>query len=528
MLGAFLSRILAVARVETLRLLLDRSSMGLILIVPAVQLILFGYAVNLTPKNVTLAVSRSCGAQRDTILGAAAATRAFAVVPMDTNLPPSDYIEDRQALVAIGCQGGLLSVAADASAPSAVRPAVGALHVELLSRLTRDLIPESAADIKVRWLYNPEGRTSWWLAPGLVGVVIMISMLMLGALTLVREREQGSWEGLLAAPVTAFEVLVGKLAPYVVLAMLQAIVVIGVARWLLNVPVLGSAGVIVLAAALFAIAHLTLGFALSAIAQNQIQAVQAAVFFYLPSMLLSGFMFPFEGMPRWARLLGESLPLTHFLRVTRALFLKGGRGADLSAEMWPIALFALAASVFAIGAYRRKMFRLVPILIFLGLTACAATPGHVHQSKQVDEVNNQQGLALQGYDPVAYFKDGEPKAGDATITSTWHGATYRFASTGNQQAFLADPDKYAPQFGGYCAYAVSRGTTANGDPHQWAIVNDRLFLNNNALAATLWNRDRPGNIEAGGKNWPLIPKRPLTGNEPATQVGSGAGAAPQK
>jgi ABC-2 type transport system permease protein len=355
MIWACLRRILAVARSETLRLLLDRSSIGLILLVPAVQLILFGYAINLSPKNVTLAVSRSCGPQRDFILAAAAATGAFAVVPADVNLPPGDYIADRQALVAIGCQGGLVSVAADASAPSAVRPAVGALQIALLSRLASAVVPESAANIDVQWLYNPEGRTSWWLAPGLVGVVIMISMLMLGALTLVRDREQGSWEGLLATPVTAFDALVGKLAPYVILAMAQAIVVIVLARWLFDVPLLGSAGVIVLAAALFAIAHLTLGFALSAIAQTQIQAVQAAVFFYLPSMLLSGFMFPFEGMPRWAQLMGESLPLTHFLRVTRNLFLKGDSAAGVSAEMWPVAVFALAASVFAIVAYRRRL-----------------------------------------------------------------------------------------------------------------------------------------------------------------------------
>lgn len=157
--------------------------------------------------------------------------------------------------------------------------------------------------------------------------------------------------------------------------------------------------------------------------------------------------------------------------------------------------------------------KLATLLMFLGLAACAATPGRVHQSKQVDEINNQRGLGLQGYDPVAYFKEGKPLVGDAAITSTWHGATYRFASTENRDAFLADPDMYAPQFGGYCAYAVSRGTTANGDPHQWAIVNDRLFLNNNAFAMTLWNQDRPGNIEAGGKNWPLISKRPLAGNQ---------------
>ncbi len=355
MMWASLRRIRAVARTEIIRLLLDRSSIGLILLVPALQLILFGYAVNLTPKNITLAVSQSCGGQRESILAAAAATQAFKVVQADTDLPPHDYVTDKQALVAIGCHRGLVSVAADGSAPSAIQPAVGALQVAMLSRLLYEVIPGSPANTKVQWLYNPDGRTSWWLAPGLVGVVIMISMLMLGALTLVRDREQGSWEGLLATPVSAFDALIGKLAPYVVLAMGQAALIIALARWLFAVPALGSIAALVLAAGLFAIAHLTLGFALSAVARSQIQAVQAAVFFYLPSMLLSGFMFPFEGMPRWAQLLGESLPLTHFLRVTRNLLLKGESAVALAAEMWPLALFALAASIFAVAAYRRKL-----------------------------------------------------------------------------------------------------------------------------------------------------------------------------
>jgi YHS domain-containing protein len=159
---------------------------------------------------------------------------------------------------------------------------------------------------------------------------------------------------------------------------------------------------------------------------------------------------------------------------------------------------------------------LATLLIISGLAACAATPGRVHQSAQVDEINNQHGVALQGYDPVAYFKDGKPVEGDAANTTIWHGATYRFASAENRDAFVADPERYAPQFGGYCAFAVSRGTTANGDPHQWAIVSDRLFLNNNALAMSLWNQDRPGNINAGDENWPLIAKRPLgTGGDAA-------------
>ena len=165
--------------------------------------------------------------------------------------------------------------------------------------------------------------------------------------------------------------------------------------------------------------------------------------------------------------------------------------------------------------------KLATLLVILGLAACAATPGRVHQGGQVDEINNQAGLAIQGYDPVAYFKEGKPLVGDAAIAATWQGATYRFVATENRDAFLAAPEKYIPQFGGYCAFAVSRGTTANGDPHQWAIVNDRLFLNNNALAMTLWNEDRAGNIEAADENWPLISKRPVAATGRAARGPSG-------
>ncbi len=146
------------------------------------------------------------------------------------------------------------------------------------------------------------------------------------------------------------------------------------------------------------------------------------------------------------------------------------------------------------------------LVIISSVAACAATPGRVHQAGPVDEINNRHGVALQGYDPVAYFKDGRPVEGDPANSIAWRGVTYRFSSAANRDAFVADPERYAPQFGGYCAFAVSRGTTANGDPHQWAIVNDRLFLNNNALAMSLWNQDRPGNIRAGDENWPLIAK----------------------
>ncbi|MBV9723898.1 MAG: hypothetical protein JO299_01875 [Gammaproteobacteria bacterium] len=157
------------------------------------------------------------------------------------------------------------------------------------------------------------------------------------------------------------------------------------------------------------------------------------------------------------------------------------------------------------------------------LSACAATPGRISQTTPVDEVDNKHGLALQGYDAVGYFSEGRPVEGDPAISYRWQGADWQFASTEHRDKFAADPVRYAPQFGGYCAYAVSRGTTADGDPKQWALVDGKLYVNNNELAQTLWNQDRPGNIEAGVVNWPLIPKRPVAQPVGATDGSRGTG-----
>jgi len=178
---------------------------------------------------------------------------------------------------------------------------------------------------------------------------------MLGALTLARERERGTWEALLATPVEALDALVGKLAPYVLIGTLQGAIVLGIARLLFDLPLPSGVAALCAALPLYAGAHLILGFLLSALAESQMQAMQGAVFFYLPSMLLSGFMFPFEGMPGWARTIGEILPLTHFVRATRGVLLKGEGSAVVGHEMVPVALFALAAASLALAAYRRRL-----------------------------------------------------------------------------------------------------------------------------------------------------------------------------
>jgi YHS domain-containing protein len=159
------------------------------------------------------------------------------------------------------------------------------------------------------------------------------------------------------------------------------------------------------------------------------------------------------------------------------------------------------------------------------VAACAATAGKVSQTRPVDELNLQHGVALKGYDPVAYFAEGGPAAGNAATSYRWHGATWLFSTPEHREAFMADPQHYAPQFGGYCAFALSRGTTADADPHQWAIVDGKLYVNNNGFAKKLWDLDRPANIAAGDTNWPLIPKRPLRAGEQASPASEAAPAA---
>src|SRR5260370_22167553 len=247
------------------------------------------------------------------------------------------------------------SVIVDASEPAAVRPALAALENSYLRHVAESFAIGPVPEVKLDLLYNPGGKTAWAVVPGLVGVVVMITMLMLGALTLVRERERGSLETLLATPVDAIDALVGKLSPYIFVGVAQAAVVIWIARLLFDLPLEGDFVALLLSVPLYSASHLILGFAFSALAENQLQAIQGAVFFYLPSMLLSGFMFPFQGMPAWARAIGETLPLTHFVRPTRGVLLKGEGASIVLSELAPIHLFTLIASAAASAACRRRI-----------------------------------------------------------------------------------------------------------------------------------------------------------------------------
>ena len=378
-----LGRIVAVARIETLRLIRDRVAISLIALVPVVQIVLFGYAVNLDPKNVRIAIAGSdvssveraarivgeTGYFRIAGLGVPPGAAEMMVLegkalvglelPTPPNVNASDVEEDDIGGENVKESGadGLTTprVVVDATDPAAVRPALAALETAYWRHAATVFSIGAGPSVQVEWRFNPDGRSAWTIVPGLVGVIVMISMLMLGALTLVRERERGSWEALLATPIDVVDALFGKLAPYVLIGVMQGAIVVGIARLLFELPLAHGVPALLAGLPLYAGAHLILGFALSALAESQMQAMQGAVFFYLPSMLLSGFMFPFEGMPGWARSIGEMLPLTHFVRASRGVLLKGEGGPLVAHEMWPVALFAFCAAALALFAYRRRL-----------------------------------------------------------------------------------------------------------------------------------------------------------------------------
>jgi ABC-2 type transport system permease protein len=210
-------------------------------------------------------------------------------------------------------------------------------------------------EFRVHRLYNPEGITSYNIVPGLLGVILTMTMVLMTALAVTRETERGTMENLMAMPLTPGEVMLGKILPYVFVGFLQVFLVMLAARFLFAVPMLGPGWLLLSALTIFILANLAVGFTFSTIARNQLQAMQLTFFFFLPSILLSGFMFPFRGMPGWAQVIGEVLPLTHFLRIVRGILLKGNGPADILPEVWPLLAFLAVAAIVALNRYRRTL-----------------------------------------------------------------------------------------------------------------------------------------------------------------------------
>ncbi|CAM3704631.1 ABC transporter permease [Roseateles saccharophilus] len=371
-----LARTFAIALKEVQQMLRDRLTFAMAVGVPILQLVLFGYAINTDPKGLPAAVvSQDASPMARSVVAALQTSGYFRIVESGIAESRGDALLQRgdiQFLIVVPDDFGArivrgerpsLLIAADATDPSASGNALAALNQLGSTALARDLRGPLAAlaptappfDVRIQRRYNPEGLTRYNIVPGLIGTILTMTMVMLTSLAMTRERERGTMENLLATPVRPFEVMVGKILPYVVLGYVQLGVILGAAFLLFEVPMVGSAALLLAMIGVFMLANLGVGFTFSTLAKNQLQALQLTFFFFLPSMLLSGFMFPFRGMPQWAQHLGEALPLTHFLRIVRGVMLKGSGAAELLPELWPMLAFLAAAGGVALLRYRRTL-----------------------------------------------------------------------------------------------------------------------------------------------------------------------------
>lgn len=370
------ARMWAVMAKEFVQVRRDRLTFAMMVGVPIMQLILFGFAINSDPKGLPTAVlaadnsvfSRSfvralenSGYFKITrqAQSQAEVERLLAVGEVQFALTfPEDFSRRLQR----GERPAVL-VEADATDPAATSNAIAALLTLGQIALNRDLqgslqyLPSQAApfEIRIHRSYNPEGVTQYNIVPGLMGVVLTMTMVMFTGLAVTRENERGTMENLLATPVQPLEVMAGKIAPYIIVGYIQVLLILLAARLLFNVPMVGSLVLLSSVLIVFMAANLAVGYTFSTIARNQLQAMQMTFFFFLPSLLLSGFMFPFRGMPGWAQALGEMLPLTHFLRIVRGILLKGNGVTEVVPDLWPIAAFLLVAAAIALLRYRKTL-----------------------------------------------------------------------------------------------------------------------------------------------------------------------------
>jgi ABC-2 type transport system permease protein len=354
----------------------DRVTFGMMLGVPFMQLLLFGFAINSDPKSLPTAVLvADHGPQARTILEAIRNSGYYAFVrEVKSEAEGHDVLArgEVQFVVTIPenfsrdfLRGDrpVVLIEADATDPAATSNAVGSLRGLLDNALANDLkgplaslaATDSPVELRVHAKYNPEAITQYNIVPGLMGVVLTMTMVMITALAITRERERGTMENLLSMPVRPFEVLLGKIIPYIFVGYVQVGLILIAARYLFDVPMAGSLVLLLVAAFVFITANLAVGITFSTLAQNQLQALQMSFFFFLPSLLLSGFMFPFRGMPYWAQVLGEVFPLTHFLRIVRGILLKGNAVQDVLPEIWPVALFAAIALILGVKRYRQTL-----------------------------------------------------------------------------------------------------------------------------------------------------------------------------
>jgi ABC-2 type transport system permease protein len=369
-------RTLAMIIKEFVQMRRDRMTFGMMVALPLVQLMLFGFAINSDPKHLPTAVlDADHGPFGRAIVAAMQASQYFTITGMVASEAESEQLlaegkvqfvinipPDFSRQVARGDRPALL-VEADATDPAATSGALGALSVLAGDALSRDLSGPLAGlqgspppfELRLHRRYNQEAETQYNVVPGLMGVVLTMTMVLMTALAVTRERERGTMENLLVMPLKPIEVMLGKIAPYVAVGYVQVTVILLAARLIFHVPIVGSLTLLTSVSVLFIAANLAIGYTFSTIAKNQMQAMQMGFFYFLPSILLSGFMFPFRGMPDWAQYIGEILPLTHFLRVVRGIMLKGNGPLEIAGEVGAMVAILLVVSIGAIYRYRETL-----------------------------------------------------------------------------------------------------------------------------------------------------------------------------
>ena len=370
------SRLIAVFLKELRQVRRDRLTFAMMVGIPIVQLVLFGYAINGDVRQLPLAVH---DADRSTfsrsLVAALETSQYFRVVRRISGAAEGDALLARGEVQFVLIVPGdfsrklvrgerpVILLAADATDPAATGNALAAVNAIAARAIGRDLTGalahlrpnEAPFEIRSQRRYNPEGVTRYNIVPGLMGVILTMTMVMMTSLAMTRERERGTMENLLATPVSPLEVMVGKIVPYIGIGYVQVAVILTAATLMFNVPMVGSLWLLSALLILFIAANLSIGFTFSTIARTQLQAMQLTFFFFLPSMLLTGFMFPFRGMPGWAQAIGEVLPLTHFLRIVRGVMLKGNTFYEVLPHAWPIALFMLVAGSLALLRFRQTL-----------------------------------------------------------------------------------------------------------------------------------------------------------------------------
>jgi len=366
------SRWLGVLIKEFIQLKRDRLTFGMVVGIPILQLLLFGFAINSDPKHLpTAVVMAEPGPFARAYVAAMANSDYFRIVGSVDEAAANRLLDRGEVQFVVtfplGFQRDLvrgraptLLVEADATDPMAAGGAISVLNhlgQEVFAPDLPGMVRAAAppVDLRVHRRYNPEGLTAYNVVPGLLGVILTMTMVLMTGLAMTRERERGTFENLLATPATPLEIMTGKIVPYILIGLIQVTLILVAARWIFGVPMLGSLALLYAVVLLFICANLALGITFSSMARNQLQAMQMTFFFFLPSMLLSGFMFPFRGMPEWAQTVGNLLPLTHFLILVRGILLKGNGVAMLWGDIWPLVAFMAAVLGLGLSTFRRTL-----------------------------------------------------------------------------------------------------------------------------------------------------------------------------